>query len=248
MPVPKLFHVTYKRLFFSVNDFFLCKPENLTASINYCIQCSENTENALEEFHTLLLDLQQTEEQMWNSIYHRTRSEINSFLKNQDYTYTIDLNPSKALLKELVACFDDFARHKKIRRAEAFRLNGYLQNNILAVSYIKQNGNYICINFYRYTQARATNLYSFHTRHVLGDLYSKSHYGRAHKTLHWLDIQRFKQEQVNVYDFCGWYAGKENQAFLSINKFKEQFTQQKVKEYSGVIYRHPLLKLLKKLR
>lgn len=248
MQIHSLFHVTYKRLFFSVNDYFLCKPGNLDADINYYIQCSENIENALEEFYTLLLDLRQPQEEIWNAIYHRTRSEINSFLNNQEYTYALDLNPSEELMQELIKNFDDFAEHKKIRKAETFRLKGYRANNILAVSYIRQNGRYICINFYRLTQARATNLYSFHTRHLLGELYSRSHYGRAHKALHWLDIKRFKQEQVDAYDFCGWYAGNENQAFLSINKFKEQFTKQKVKEYSGVIYRHPLLKLLKKLR
>jgi hypothetical protein len=57
----------------------------------------------------------------------------------------------------------------------------------------------------------------------------------------------FRKAGVNYYDFCGWYAGKDNEDLLNINAFKEQFTRNKIKEYSGVIYKNPLLKILKRI-
>jgi len=66
--------------------------------------------------------------------------------------------------------------------------------------------------------------------------------------LHWLDIIEFKNNGADIYDLCGWYSGTEDKALLNINKFKEQFSQNKVKEYSGVIYNNKLLAFLKKLK
>ncbi len=247
MQLSQLFHVKYKRLFFTVNDRFMSKEHNLDADINYFIQCPVNSDNKLNEFYTLLIDLRETKEEIWKKIYHRTRSEINSFINNQTFEQVVLFHLSDRDLTAFIELFDKFAAVRDIRRAEAFRLKAYNDSGILAVSYIKQNGAYLCINFYRLTKQRATNLYSFTLKHSSSS-FNNSQYGRAHKALHWMDIVRFKEEGVEHYDFCGWYDGKDDQALLNINKFKEQFTSNKVKEYSGVIYNHWLLKLLKKWR
>lgn len=244
-----IFHIRYHRFFFPVNDNFLTEDIKTDAAINYFIQCPVNTEEKLQEFYTLLIDLRQTEEQIWAGFYHRTRSEILSFTSNQEYQHVVDLNPSRALLSELIDLYNGFARFKKIRPAEAFRLKAYLRNQILAVSYIRQSDAFVCVNFYRLTRQRATNLYSFHVKHhSSSNSYSASHYGRAHRALHWLDIKKFKLAGTEVYDFCGWYHGQEDKQLLNINKFKEQFATLKVKEYSGVIYKNRLLHLLHWIR
>lgn len=248
MQLTNLTHVTYKRLLFTVNDYFLARDVSLTAGINYCIQCPENVNGQLEEFYTLLIDLGQSEERIWEAIYQRTRSEIASFTTNQDFEHRILFSLSPAELKEFTGLYNAFASTKHIRPAEEFRLRAYNNNGILAVSYIKQNGGFICINFYRLTRQRATNLYSFHLKHQRDDRFTSSHFGRAHRALHWLDIKAFKQAGVAFYDFCGWYNGKDNPELLNINKFKEQFTTLRVKEYSGVIYKNKLLALFKKLK
>jgi lipid II:glycine glycyltransferase (peptidoglycan interpeptide bridge formation enzyme) len=55
--------------------------------------------------------------------------------------------------------------------------------------------------------------------------------GRANRYLHWQDMQRFKSEGISTYDFGGWYQGESDQQRLSINKFKEEFGGQIVKNY-----------------
>jgi len=204
--------------------------------------------NALQEFYTLLADLSQPEEALWENIYHRTRAEIRSFTTNQAYDYQLKLHLTEPELTQFITLFNRFSKHKGIRAAEVFRLKAYNRARLLAVSFIRQSNEYICINFYRVNQKRASNIYSFHRGHELSGLFNSTHVGRAHRALHWLDMLEFKKMKIGVYDLCGWYAGNSDQALLNINAFKEQFTKYKVKEYSGVIYRNPLLRGLMRLR
>jgi len=243
-----LTHIRYRRLLFSVNDYFLTRDTATNADINYFIQVPENVNGCLNEFYTLLIDLNQTKETIWEGVYHRTRSEISSFLTNQNFEYKVLTDISDEELERFIELFNAFAKHKNIRLAETERLKAFNKAKIFALSYIKQNNELICINFYRLTKQRATNISSFHFKHTLEKSFSASHFGRAHRALHWLDILEFKKLGVDTYDFCGWYNGSEDKELLNINKFKEQFTQHKVKEYSGVIYKNKLLAFLKKIR
>lgn len=236
-------HIHYKRLFFNVADHFLCSVPELSGDINYCIQVKENTQGKLQEFHTLLIGLEQDVEQIKKGIYHRTLTEINSFLNNQEYEHKLLYPVSDSDLSFYVKLFNAFAETKRIRKAELFRLKAYNKEKILAVSVIRQAGKPLCINFYRLTQQRATNLHTFSVQQGL----SASQRGRAHRTLHWLDILEFKNMGVGSYDFGGWYEGQSDKALLNINQFKEQFTKQRVKEYTGVIYKNPALAFLRKI-
>ncbi|MBL7931576.1 MAG: hypothetical protein JNL60_06735 [Bacteroidia bacterium] len=236
-------HIRYNRWIFSVNDNFLCAQPELNSAINYCIQVSENTSGALQEFYTLLIDLQKDLVQIKEGIHHRTLSEINSFLNNQNYEHKVIYDLSASELRYYIKLFNQFAKIKKIRKAEAYRLEAYNSEKILAVSFIKRDNKPLCINFYRVTKQRATNLHSFSIQQDL----SASQSGRAHRALHWLDILEFKNMGVSYYDFGGWYPGQSDRSLLNINRFKENFTTHKVKEYSGVIYKKPILILLKKL-
>jgi hypothetical protein len=240
--------ISYRRYLFGVTDYFLSKNGRCDASINYFIQCAQNEEKSLNEFHTLLIDLKQSSKDIWENIQVRSRTEILSFLNNQTYKHYLDTTFSKKELKEFIKHFNAFAEYKKIRKAEQERLYAYHRHGILGISTITQNNDLICVNFYRLTKERATNLHSFHLQHQLNGIYSQSHLGRAHRTLHWLDIQKFKGLAIGYYDFCGWYHGSTDTALLNINKFKEQFTRHKVIEYSGVIYTNKFLKFLKNLR
>lgn len=248
MQLSKITHIKYKRFLFTVNDCFLTQPNIPDADINYYIQCTDDLNNTLTEFYTLLIDLKKPIEEIWNNIYHRTQSEILSFTRNQSFEHKILFNLSKDELIKFTKLFNSFAKYKGIRPLEYDRLKAYNTHGILAVSYIMQNNQFICVNFYRVTHERSANLYSFHLKHYIPEMYSASHFGRAHRTLHWLDIIEFKKLGVNFYDFCGWYNGLDNKDLLNINKFKEQFTTFKIKEYSGVFYKNKLLRFFKMIK
>ena len=55
--------------------------------------------------------------------------------------------------------------------------------------------------------------------------------GRANRLLHWQDMLHFKAGGISVYDFGGWYAGDSDLERLRINKFKEEFGGQIVKNH-----------------
>jgi hypothetical protein len=42
---------------------------------------------------------------------------------------------------------------------------------------------------------------------------------------------RFRDEGVGIYDFGGWYPGRENEILLRINRFKESFGGELVLRY-----------------
>ncbi len=228
-----------------MNDTFLSDNGDVSADINYFIQSPTNVNDSLSEFYTLLIDLNQSIENIQEKVYHRTLSEINSFISNQIFEYKLEFNLSSEILNYYISLFNQFAKEKKIKKAEHFRLKAFNENGILAVTYIKQNNKFIYINFYRVTKQRATNLYSFQATTDLN--FNSTHLGRAHRALHWLDILQFKNHLIDKYDFCGWYNGNNDAHLLNINKFKDQFTQNIVKEYSGVIYKNKFLKMLKLL-
>jgi hypothetical protein len=248
MNVLRTTEIYFRRFIFSAKDSFLTQQINLNASVNYFIQCPINIRNQLNEFYTLLIDLKLPLYVIWDGVYHRTKSEIKSFENNQIFEHKVLYQIPSNELNVFIAMFNKFAKHKNIRLAEAFRLKAYNKNSVLAISYIKQDGMFICVNFYRLTQERATNLYSFHLKHEFENFYNSSHFGRAHRCLHWLDIIEFKKIGVNYYDFCGWYSGFEDKALLNVNAFKEQFTSRKVLEYSGVIYNNWFLKLFQRFK
>ena len=236
-------HIRYKRLFFNVADHFLCSLPELSDDINYCIQVKENSEGKLQEFYTLLIDLKQDLDRIKEGIYHRTLTEINSFLNNQEYEYKLHYPVGDSDLLFYVKLFNSFAESKRIRKAELFRLKAYNKEKILAISVLRQTGKPLCINFYRLTQQRATNLHTFSMQQDL----SASQSGRAHRSLHWLDIVEFRNMGVAFYDFGGWYEGQSDKVLLNINRFKEEFTKLKVKEYTGVIYINPALVFLRNI-
>ncbi len=248
MIIKDLHQVEYRRFLFRVRDYFLCPGGDPDRAINYYIQCGTNAGKQLNEFHTLLVDLNQTTEEIFSGIQSAARTEIRSFLRNQSFDHEILQHLSSRDLKHYIDLFNDFAKFRGIRRAERSRLHAYNSAGILALSFIRQHNNYLCVNFYRLTKERATNLHSFPLKHTLGERYSQSHLGRAHRSLHWLDMMRFKEAGVRWYDLCGWYAGNSDKALLGINRFKEQFSSYRVREYSGVIYTNKLLLFLKQLR
>lgn len=240
-------NVTYKRNFLTVCDTFLTEEIAEKKDINYYIQVPANHKNSLNEFHTLLIDLSQSSEEIWNKIYHRTQTEISSFQNNNTFDHQVFHSLSFNKLEYYLKLLEKFTTIRKIRGPETERLHAYNKEGLLFISELNSGTESYCINFYRVTSQRAVNLHSFTTQELMPHTQSNSFFGRAHRTLHWKDLIYFKENGVPVYDLGGWYHGKDDEALLHINQFKEQFGGEKVKEYSGVIYNNPFVKLIKNI-
>src|SRR5581483_4155144 len=88
------------------------------SDVNYYTQCFENIENKLQEFYTLITDLRRSEKEIWEDIYHRTQSEIQSFISNAEFEHKIISKSDKHQFEHFVSLYNGFAQHKKIRKAE----------------------------------------------------------------------------------------------------------------------------------
>jgi len=55
--------------------------------------------------------------------------------------------------------------------------------------------------------------------------------GRANRNLHWHDLLRYKEAGVPLFDFGGWYDGRDDEEQLRINAFKEEFGGRVVREF-----------------
>jgi len=243
----KLNTVFYKRMLLNVSDTFLTENVAEKKDINYYIQVPVNHCLSLQEFHTLLIDLSATKEEIWSRIYHRTQTEISSFQNNNKFEHKVLYSVSQKNFAEYLQLLEKFTAIRKIRRPEKERLIAYNREGILFISLINSGNEIYCINFYRVTEQRAVNLHSFTTQELISSDHSSSFFGKAHRTLHWMDMMYFKENGIAKYDFGGWYNGDKDESLLHINQFKEQFGGERIKEFSGAIYHHPLLKLIKKI-
>jgi lipid II:glycine glycyltransferase (peptidoglycan interpeptide bridge formation enzyme) len=59
--------------------------------------------------------------------------------------------------------------------------------------------------------------------------------GRANRLLHWDDICFFKNNGFLIYDMGGYSMDKDNEELQAINKFKEGFGGEIIKEYKSQI-------------
>lgn len=66
-------------------------------------------------------------------------------------------------------------------------------------------------------------LHSISLRKEAEDNKERNLIGRANRLLHWEDILHFRSAGIELYDFGGWYRGKDNACMLGINRFKESF-------------------------
>jgi hypothetical protein len=59
----------------------------------------------------------------------------------------------------------------------------------------------------------------------------RQYLGRAKRYLQWRNIIYYREAGFEVYDFGGWYNGRDDLSLLQVNQFKEAFGGVPVKEY-----------------
>jgi hypothetical protein len=104
--------------------------------------------------------------------------------------------------------------------------------NLLELTYIVDSAEQPLVwHAYHRGSERVTLLYSISFFRTHSDKAEQAMIGRANRLLHWSDMIYFKVAGVRTYDFGGWYEGSTDTERLRINKFKEQFGGEVVKNY-----------------
>ena len=182
------------------------------------------------DFYTILINLHQVESVLLGRIKKDTRYEIKR-AASEGFVYEMAPGNDSVVFNEFCDFYDEFAAHisqPKLRRAW---LRLLAASDTLQLSKIAEPAGPILVwHAYHRTKTRVTLLHSASLIPAGATSAWRNKIGRANRFQHWQDMLRFKDE-ISLYDFGGWYEGKTDQKRLQINRFKEEFGGEIVRNY-----------------
>ena len=198
-----------------------------------CFQQPQPREGMLcREFHTILLDLRPESEQLLGGIKRDSRYEIRRAAAQDQLTYDCRDGSEKNVFRAFCDYYDDFAIQKAQPKLNRGWLSLLAGEGEVALSQVRDaSGETLVWHLYHLSKTRATLFYSASVFRKFTSSALRNKIGRANRFHHWQDMQRFKAQGISVYDFGGWYHGDSDPERLRINKFKEEFGGEIVKNY-----------------
>lgn len=241
-----------KKAFWKIRDvWYLNTPKFNDADIIYYMQCSNFFGDEWYPQFTILIDLLKEKGELWKGISPSTRNEINAFEKYERFNYSFITNPDISTIENFINDFKGFSKFRNIPGVDTDRVNSYLKLNLITISKISdETDNVLVWHLYRSNKVRTCLLYSISKNYKVKTEERKL-ISQANRFAHWRDIKEFKKSGVEIYDFGGWYSGKEDSELLRINSFKEKFGGFITENYNCIIYptiKGKLFFLLKNLK
>ena len=182
-------------------------------------------------FYTLLLDLSQTEEQLWAQLNEDTAYKIRR-ARDRDNIICQSCEPQDVtVMNQFEQMHKAFAVMKRLPSLNRARLHSLAAAGLLHLSVAKDaQGNVLLYHAnYRDTR-RATQLELPSLYRSLSQSAARNFIGRASRYLTWNDILRYKEQGLKFFDFGGWHLGNDPE-MLNINDFKRGFGGKVVREY-----------------
>ncbi len=184
------------------------------------------------EFHTVVLDLARDSESLFRQMKRGTRYEIARAQARDDLGYGWWDGQDLQVLDEFSNQAEAFLSQKRQPHLDRAWLTLLAGAGLLELTHIADStGTKLVWHAYHRSSQRATLLYSVSFFRDSSQPQFRARIGRANRYHHWLDMLRFKDAGISTYDFGGWYDGSTDVERLSINKFKEQFGGEIVKNY-----------------
>lgn len=183
------------------------------------------------DFYTILIDLHQHQTVLLARMKRDTRYDIRRGGRD-GFVYELYSGKDPAIFNEFCDFYDEFAvrlNQPKLRRAWLSLLT---ESDSLHLSRIAEEGGPTLVwHGYLRIKSRVTLLHSASLFPVGANSAWRTKVGRANRFQHWQDLMRFKDDHISLYDFGGWYEGKSDQKRLRINRFKEEFGGEIVRNY-----------------
>jgi len=204
-----------------------------------------------EKFTTLLTDLTQNEEEIFNRFAKNTRQQIRKS-EREDGLVTEFYDAKRLEQSHVDAFLDAFNRfaserdRPELTKRDVYR---YFEAGRLAISMTRKDDEVLVWRSYLVTDKRVRGLQSF-SFFESSDSDRKNLIGRANRLQVWENIKRFKAAGKQIYDYGGWYAGSTDAKLLNVNRFKEGFGGYKEEGYNFhrcLTFKCHLLHLLEKL-
>lgn len=174
-----------------------------------------------EEFVTLLLDLKQEEEALFNSFGKTHRYKIRRAATKDNCTNSVYYEPA-GMLDAFCGFYNLFAAAKGLRPAYRDWLDEAATSQRLILTCAQQNGDARVWHAYVYFGDRVRLYYSASLFRA-EDKDLQSVIGRLNRWLHWQDILEFRRRGFQVYDLGGLFSDESSPVAAGINRFKEEF-------------------------
>ena len=181
-------------------------------------------------FHTLILDLTLTKEQLHAALNKDVRYELRRAEKDAlAFEY---LSKPEAYLEDFCRSYNTFATGKGLETLTPSSLMPVVTAAHLVLTTIRKDGKALVWHAYRCVGGRARLLHS--ASMFRGQVPAqRALIGRANRLLHWCDILEFKQCGYRIYDLGGWTPPEQSdEEKARINDFKAGFGGRQVQEYN----------------
>jgi len=186
-----------------------------------------------ETFYTLLINLHSDIDKILEDFSKETRYEIRRAERDG---IKVKKNISEI---EFINFYNKFAENKNIYSTTMDKIKSFKENKLITGAYFKKE---LCVaHFYICDGNISRLLYSATT---VNSKVSKSEIGRANRFLHYEDIKYFKELGYRFYDLGGIAKDTQDDKLQGINKFKEGFGGELVRQYN---YYSPLYSIFLKL-
>lgn len=185
----------------------------------------------VEEFTTLWLDLTRPEQALLGSMSAGTRKQIRD-AEADGYVYSCWYPAPAEAVERFRRFHASSAQIKGFVPAELEWLEYHRRRETLDLSLLSTRlGTPVVWHSYYRGGRYARQKHSASLFRGVEDPLSRREIGQANRYHHWLDIKRFREQGVEVFDFGGWYSGTDNQELLKVNAFKEEFGGRRVTNY-----------------
>jgi lipid II:glycine glycyltransferase (peptidoglycan interpeptide bridge formation enzyme) len=195
-----------------------------------------------EELYTLVINLEQNEDDLYANIRKNTRYEINRAKEKDNIICDVFIEPgsnNNNKINEYIKYYNTFADSKGRNHIYFTEISHFYDAGTFSVRSAKKGDEYLTMHAYVISDDTARLFQSSSLFRTTDESAMRNMIGRANRLLHWEDILWFKRMGLTYYDFGGWYGGSETTGTyaeqLQINHFKESFGGEIKKEYSFYI-------------
>ncbi len=182
-------------------------------------------------FHTYIIDLKQSREQLLANLNKDTAYKIRR-ARERDHILCEGCDASdKETINQFELMYNTFAQVKGLAPLDRARMDGMAAAGALDLSVAKDPDGHALVYHANYRDSfRARNLELPSLYRTLADSGARNLSGRANRLLTWSNMVRYQEQGLKYFDFGGWYQGADP-SMLKINEFKKGFGGQVAREY-----------------
>jgi hypothetical protein len=183
-------------------------------------------------FHTILIDLRQDLDVLTRKLHKSTAYKIRRAREKDRVTCEATSKVDPELFRAFADLYRKFAADKGLAALDESYLRQLADLGSLELSLARDvNGTAVVYHAYYRGRDRTCLLHSVSLHERLADSAARNAVSRANCYLFWCDAIRHREQGMRTFDFGGWYPGNTDESLLDINRFKEGFGGEVVREY-----------------